>query len=201
MQITRVAARERETEVEERCELCSETIPSEHRHLLDLDGRELMCVCRPCSILFDRDAAGGGHYRLVHDRRLRLEGFEMDAATWAELRIPVDMAFFFNDSRAERVVAFYPGAMGATESLLPLEAWEELERRTPLLRTLEPDVEALLVNRARGESREYVVPIEDCYRLAGLIRTQWRGFTGGLEVWKAIAAFYAELDEEAKWET
>ena len=85
-------------EVVEHCELCGDPIPPEHRHMLDLRNRELMCACRACKILFDRGAAGGGHYRLVPERRLRLPDFEMDDVAWAELRIPVDMAFFFHNS-------------------------------------------------------------------------------------------------------
>jgi hypothetical protein len=96
------------------------------------------------------------------------------------------------------VLAFYPGPMGATESLLELAAWQELEDANPVLRTLEPDVEALLVNRARGARQHFVVPIEDCYDLAGLIRTRWRGLTGGREVWQAIEAFFERLGQRAK---
>jgi hypothetical protein len=183
---------------EERCDLCGEPIPPDHRHLLDLESRELMCACRACKILFDRGAAGGGHYRLVPGRRLALEDFEMDDVRWAELRLPVEMAFFFRHSREERVMAYYPSPAGPTESLLELDAWEELERDNPVLRTLEPDVEALLVNRSRGARRHLIVPIEDPYRLVALIRTRWRGLTGGTEVWQEIDAFFDGLAGRAK---
>ena len=39
-----------------------------------------------------------------------------------------------------------------------------------MLATLEPDIEALLVNRARGARRHWIVPIDECYALVGLIR-------------------------------
>ena len=32
----------------------------------------------------------------------------------------------------------------------------------------------------------YIVPIDECYRLVGLIRMHWRGLSGGTEVWKEI---------------
>src|SRR3954454_1603984 len=117
------AAQERE-EALERCDLCGAPIAADHRHLLDVASRDLMCACRPCALLFDRDAAGAGgrHYRLVPDRRLHVDDLDLDDVTWADLRLPVDMAFFFRSTPAERVLAFYPGAMGATESLLGLEA-------------------------------------------------------------------------------
>jgi hypothetical protein len=64
--------------------------------------------------------------------------------------------------------------------------------------TLEPDVEALLVNRARGARRHWIVPIEDCYALVGVIRTHWRGLTGGTEVWREIARSFEGLDRRAR---
>ena len=199
MRLARQATEEAEQQLEH-CDLCGEAIPPRHRHLLDLSTRELMCACQACRLLFERPAAGGGgaHYRLVPDRRLELEDFVMDDLAWARLRIPVDMAFFFHSSQAGRVQAYYPGPMGATESLLELDAWEDLVRDNPVLETLEPDVEALLVNRARGARLHFVVPIEDCYRLAGLIRTRWRGLSGGEEVWKEIDGFFKEV---ARWRT
>lgn len=184
--------------VQERCELCGEPIAAEHRHLLDLSTREAMCACRACALLFDRSAAGGGRYRLVPDRRLALADLELDDVSWEELRIPVDMAFFSFDSRAQRVVALYPGPMGATESLLELDAWDAIEAANPVLRSLQPDVEALLVNRARGARQQWVVPIADCYSLVGLIRTRWRGLTGGREVWEEIGRFFDELDRRSR---
>jgi hypothetical protein len=183
---------------DEVCELCREPIATQHRHLLDLETRELMCACRACTILFSSGAAGGGHFTLVPDRRLRLEGFALDDRAWAELRIPVDMAFFFGAGAGGAVKAYYPSPAGPTESLLELDAWDEIERANPVLAGMEPDVEALLVNRSRGAREHYLVPVEDPYRLVALIRTRWRGFTGGAEVWQEIEGFFAELRARAK---
>jgi hypothetical protein len=196
-QVARRAATVQER-AQEHCDLCGDPIPEEHRHLLDLSSRELMCACRACTILFDSAAAGGGHYRLVPDRRLHIADFELDDARWADLRIPVEMAFFFHSTQAGRVVAYYPSPAGPTESLLELDAWEEIERANPVLRSLVSDVEALLVNRVRGARQYFLVPIEDCYRLVALIRTRWRGFTGGREVWEEINGFFAGLAGGAK---
>ena len=84
------------------------------------------------------------------------------------------------------------------ESLLTLEGWQELSEVNPTLRELEPDVEALLVNHARGARSDWLVPIDDCYRLVAVIRTRWRGFSGGKEVWLEIDRFSAELDARAR---
>jgi hypothetical protein len=210
-QVVRRAAAEQETALE-RCELCGDPIPPGHRHLLDLQSRELMCTCQACRILFDSGAAGGGHFRLVPERRLRFTDFQMDDVSWEELRIPVDMAFFFRHSGEGRVVAYYPSPAGPTESLLELDAWAEIEAANPALRVMEMDVEALLVNRSRGARQYFLVPIEDCYALVGLIRTRWRGLTGGSEVWEGIERFFESLagrskeveterEEEATWQS
>jgi hypothetical protein len=195
--LARRAADDREAALE-RCELCGAPIAADHRHLLDLDRRELLCACRPCSLLFDRDAAARGRLRAVGDRRLRLDGFVLTDAMWEELRLPVDIAFFFDNTPAERVSAFYPGPAGATESLLRLEAWRDLVAVNPIVATLAPDVEALLVDRARGARRHWLVPIDECFALVGLIRTSWTGLTGGKAVWQAIATFFDDLDRRSR---
>jgi hypothetical protein len=60
------------------------------------------------------------------------------------------MVFFFRNSRLDRTVAVYPGPAGATESELPLQAWDEVVAANPALATMEPDVEAVLVRSVRG---------------------------------------------------
>jgi len=182
----------------ERCDLFGAPIEPEHRHLLEVATREVLCACRPCSILFDRRAASEGRYRLVGDRRLALPDLALDDALWEELRLPVDIAFFFRSGAAGRVMAFYPSPLGPTESLLSLEAWEALEAANPVLGDMAPDVEALLVDRARGARRHWIVPIDDCYALVGLIRTRWRGLTGGAEVWRELGAFFDRLDARSR---
>jgi Family of unknown function (DUF5947) len=196
--LARRAAEPKAEEPDEHCELCSAPIPSTHRHLLELSSRELVCACRACSLLFDRGGAGNGRYKLVPERRLRLDGFAMSEAAWEGLRVPVDMAFFFHSSAEQRVVAYYPGPMGPTESQLELRSWQELEQANPILAELEWDVEALLVNRVRGARGHWLVPLDECYALVGVIRTRWRGLSGGGEVWQEIDRFFVELDGRAR---
>ena len=183
---------------QESCDLCNEPVPAEHRHLLNVSSREIMCACRACTILFGNQAASEGRYRLIPDRHLFLEGFEMGETQWESLRIPVDMAFFFHSAPAGRVVAFYPSPMGPTESLLKLSTWEELERRNPVLEGMERDVEALLVNRVKGAREHYLVPMDQCYGLVGLIRLHWRGLSGGREVWDEIDRFFENLRKRSR---
>ena len=182
---------------EGRCELCGGPLPDEHRHVADIQAQSLLCACRACVVLLGRDGAGGGHFKLVPERRLRLDEFRLDEAQWAALQLPVDLAFFFRSTAADRVVALYPSPVGATESQLELAAWAELERANPVLRELEPDVEALLVNRMGARREHYLVPIDDCYELVALIRSHWRGLAGGEEVWREIARFFERLRAQA----
>jgi hypothetical protein len=203
----------RAQEAQERCDLCGAPVEPEHRHLLELATRELRCACRACAILFADAAASEGRHRLVPTRRLALPDLDLDDATWEQLRLPVDIAFVFVGSDDRRALAFYPGPMGATESLLGLEAWDDLVAANPVLADIAPDTEALLVNRTRNHPGHWLVPIDDCFRLVGLIRTRWRGLTGGREVWREIQGFFEELDgrsrppadhqrhEEATWPT
>lgn len=188
----RQASRARDAALE-RCELCSEVIPSEHRHLLVRATRELLCVCRACSILFDREGAADRKYRLIPVRRLFLPDFQLDDADWRELRIPVGMAFFLRDAPEGPVVAYFPSPAGPTEAHLQPETWEQVEASNPVLRDLQPEVEALLVNRARGARDHFLVPIDECYRLVGILRTHWRGLAGGAAVWTELEHYFASL--------
>src|SRR5207237_10840384 len=94
---------------------------------------------------------------------------------------------------AGRVAALYPSPAGATEALPPPDAWEALAEDNPVLRTLEPDVEALLVNRLGEAPEHYRVGVDVCYALVGLVRTHWRGLSEGKAVWEEIARFFAGL--------
>jgi hypothetical protein len=189
-----------ETLVEERCELCGGALPAQHRHVADLEKQSLLCACRACAILLGRPGAGGAHFRLVPERAVLLDRFRLSDEQWAALQLPVELAFFFRSTPARRVVALYPSPLGATESQLALDSWEEIERDNPVLRELEPDVEALLVNRAHGACEYYLCPIDRCYELVSLIRTHWRGLAGGSEVWDEIAQFFERLRAQAETE-
>ena len=203
LDVLRQFARKREMRPPmEQCELCSAGIPPNHRHLLELSNRSLVCVCRPCSILFGDPSAGGGKYRLVPSRYLFLPDFAMTDEQWDDLMIPVNMVYIFHSTVANRPMAFYPSPAGAMESTLHLEGWDTLVKNNPILDELESDVEALLINRVQnrgGDSyrEHYIVPIDTCYELVGLIRLKWKGLSGGEEVWKIIADFFASLRARA----
>jgi hypothetical protein len=135
-------------------------------------------------------------YRDIPAQVRALPDFNLTDAQWDDLLIPIALAFFVNNSAAGRVIALYPGPAGASESSLRLDAWDEIAEANPELRRLLPDVEALLVNRV-GVTREYfIVPIDECYKLVGIIRMSWSGLSGGAVVWGEIAAFFDRLREK-----
>ena len=184
-------ARRRTQEQLERCELCSVALNPVHQHLLDPKNRQILCSCDGCAILFCGQA--GAHYLRIPRRTRPLLDLQMTDLQWESLMIPINLAFFYRDRAANRMVAMYPSPAGATESLLSLESWTEIVLQNPQLATMESDVEAFLVNRV-GDSAEYfIVPIDECFRLVGLIRLHWKGLSGGVEVWREISAFFAEL--------
>ena len=136
-----------------------------------------------------------GKFKAVPERYLYAPGLILTDAQWTSLQIPVGIAFFFFNTSLGRMVVFYPGPAGATESLLSLETWDELARTNPLLATFAADVEALLVRNVqrRGGFECYIVPIDACYELVGRIRRRWKGFDGGEDAWKEIDAFFADV--------
>jgi hypothetical protein len=126
-----------------------------------------------------------------------LKDLRLTDAAWNALAVPIGLAFFFHSTPAGRVVAMYPSPAGPMESLLGLGAWEDLERENSVLRRIEPDVEGLLVNRVDAARDYYRAPIDHCFRLVGLIRTQWRGLSGGAAVWRQIEDFFSDLKRRA----
>ena len=193
--LARVRANRPVPSAQERCEMCAADIGEQHQHVVDLVGRGLMCTCRPCYLLFTAEGAEL-RYRAVPDRYLALVDFALFAGQWDDLEIPVGLAFFFPNSEQGRTVAFYPGPAGATESELPLGAWDRIVDANPVLGSLAPDVEALIVrmpDRSRSEVEAHLVPIDRCYELVGALRTAWRGFDGGQEARALLDAFFADL--------
>jgi hypothetical protein len=173
------------------CDLCATALAEPHSHLADLVSRSLLCVCRPCFLLFLPEGAAQGRYRPVPERYVALSA--TDGARWDRLDIPIGLAFLFYNSAIGRAAALYPSPAGATESTLPLDAWSDMIASAPELLTLAPDVEAVLVRHTRGHHDTYIVPIDACYELAGIVRRDWRGFDGGDVAARAIDAFFDRI--------
>jgi Family of unknown function (DUF5947) len=185
----------------ERCDFCSAELDELHQHLIEPERRRLICVCGACAILFG--SQGETAYRRVPRLVRYLSDFRMTDAQWEGLLIPIQLAFFFHSSRMGRVVALYPSPAGPIESSLDLLMWDEIAQYNPALKRMSPDVEGLLVNRAgragseEGSHEYFLAPVDECFKLAGLIRSNWRGLSGGEEAWKEIRRFFADLKARA----
>jgi hypothetical protein len=196
--LLRIARNRPQPAAGERCEMCAAAIGEEHAHVVNLESRGLMCSCRACYLLFT-DEAANLHYRAVPERYVRFDDLTLDERAWDELEIPVGLAFLFRNSVQGRTIAFYPGPAGATESELPLDAWDTVVERHPELGVVRADVEALLVRRAEdGAGSCHLVPIDACYELVGRLRTLWRGFDGGSEARTAMDAFFAHVRDRSR---
>jgi hypothetical protein len=182
----------------ESCELCAATIPGEHQHLVDPRNRRLLCACTACAILFD--GSGVTRYQRVPRDVRELTGIEISDAFWNRLSIPIGLVFFFRSSAAEGMKALYPSPAGPTESSVDEDVWRELAAFHSSLETIRADVEALLVNRTREAREYYIVPVDECYKLTGVIRQHWQGFSGGDEVWQRIRVFFDELKRRSRAE-
>jgi hypothetical protein len=198
--LTRIRANRHAPEPGERCEMCSEPIAEEHRHVVNVEGRQLMCVCRGCYLLFS-DSHAELRYRAVPDRYLVFPDLALDRRRWEALQIPVGLAFFFRNSVLGRMVAFYPGPAGATESELDMAAWNDIRSGDPRVDMLADDTEALLVRVPDGDTEPpqcHLLPIDACYEFVGRLRMLWRGFDGGQDVRTFMDEFFDAIEDRSK---
>lgn len=182
--------------VEERCDLCGVTLQSGHEHLVAAKTGTLLCACIACALLFPvrKDA----RFKRVPRRVIRLPEGVIVGEVWAGLSVPVDLAFFFHSSASGRAVAVYPSPAGPTPASVDPGAWQRMAEASPVLRTLEPDVEGLLVQGLERSRDAFLVPIDLCYELVGRLRLLWRGQSGGDLVRDDIRSFFKRLRERAQ---
>jgi hypothetical protein len=173
----------------ERCELCGTTLPADHRHLLELVQRRIVCSCEACWAM----RAGEGDYRPTGNRTLWLPELDLPDELWAGFQIPIGLAFFMQSTVTSCVVAMYPSPAGATESELHFESWRQMAELNPVLAGLEPDIEGLIVNRLSQPAMYAIAPIDRCYALTGAIKLTWEGISGGAGVGVAVTRFFEEL--------
>jgi hypothetical protein len=173
----------------ERCGMCAGSVGPEHRHIWDEQDQQVICACPACTLLFQREAAGGGRYQLVPTRGSRLPGPSIK-----ELAVPVGLVFFVKRQDG-RVFGHYPSPLGTTESEIDAESWRKVEARSPALAGLKPRTEAFLVwTGPRGDGdQQWLVPVDECFRLVALIRRHWTGMSGGSAVWREVARFFDDL--------
>ena len=178
---------------DEQCEVCGSRISEDHRHLLELEERRILCACEPCIAM----RSGVDNYCPVGTRTVWLDDIDFPDALWSAFQLPIGLAFFLRSSGTGTVVALYPSPAGATESELHLESWNALVERNPVLQQLEADGEAFVVNRMTDPPEHAIVPIDECYRLVGLIKANWTGISGGNAISDAVPKFFKHIRRKA----
>jgi hypothetical protein len=179
-----------------RCELCAREIGENHQHLFDPAKRLVICGCDGCCLLFDTD--GRTKYRRVpRDPRL-LGNFHLGDAQWEQLLIPISLGFLYRSSSANQTIASYPSPFGVVESSIDENAWRAIVAGNAALAELRDDVEALLVNRLRGQREYFIAPIDRCFQLVGIVRRHWKGMNGGDQVWIEVNQYLAALRKGAR---
>jgi hypothetical protein len=173
----------------EHCDLCGITVPADHRHLLDLAERRIVCSCEACWAM----RSGEGDYRPVGNRTVWLPDLDLPDDVWAGFQIPIGLAFFMQSTVTSCVVAMYPSPAGATESELHFESWSRMSELNPILADLEPDIEGLIVNRLSEPPMYVIAPIDRCYGLTGAVKATWEGISGGAGVDRAVTRFFEQL--------
>lgn len=178
----------------EKCDLCATPVNVEHAHLLEMERRRILCACTACAILFSEST---GRFRRIPTAVLQLPDFNLTDLQWTALEIPINLAFVFRSTVTGSLTAVYPSPAGAIESAPPAEVWAEIVAGEPRLAQLQPDVQALLINRLTEPYEYLLAPIDKCFELIGIVRTHWQGFTGGTELRKQVRAFFEALRLEA----
>ena len=148
-------------------------------------GRQLMCICRGCYLLFT-DTEAELRYRAVPDRYLSFPDFALDrravggaadpgraGVLLPQLRAGPHRGVLPGPGRRHRVRAG-PGGVGR-RSAPPTRG---LDTAAPRRR----GAAGPGARRRTGCCRSaYLVPIDACYEFVGRLRMLWRGFDGGQE--------------------
>jgi hypothetical protein len=194
--LSRFTRRARRAAEGERCEMCGLALASPHRHVVDREGRRILCACAPCALAFTGLAVG--RFRTVPDRVRAEAAGAIGVEDLRALGVPVGLAFFYRPSSLGRWIGVFPSPAGPTEAELPEGAFDALASKSAVVREIEDDVEALLVRSGRdGRSAVLAVPIDVCWELSALLRRGWRGVDGGDEARRSLDAFFEALEQRA----
>ena len=185
----------------ERCELCSAALAHEHPHLVEISLRQIVCACEACATLFDGMASG--KYRRVSRRAQLLANFQIDRRAVGKPPDPHQHGVLLP-------IAAWKEKWSHSTPALP-ELWNPCFRsmpgtrscrRTPSLASCNPISRRCSstgwVTPTNGRRPSTIIaPIDECYKLVGLIRANWKGLSGGAEVWAEIGRFFSALRAQA----
>lgn len=168
-----------------RCDGCASPLGPSHAHRYDPSRRRVECVCVRC-------AQPRPPWRVVPPRLEVVEDLGPAAEAWMSENVPVRLAFFVAHDDGEGTASF-PGPAGPTVSTIDRAEWASLQGHVPRLRALSAEVEALLVNRVDGARDTFIVSIDVCYHLVGLLRGRRWGHRLGREAEELFADLRREV--------
>ena len=124
--------------------------------------------------------------------------FEMTDGQWESLMIPINWpSSFAPASRTERSRSI-PARRARLNRCCRSTHGQRSSRAIRVCIHSSPTsrlCSSIAYGHAHGLTRAeyYIAPIDECYKLVGLIRTNWKGLSGGTEVWDEVGRFFAEL--------
>ena len=182
----------------ERCDLCGLEIGPDHDHLIDPAERRLVCACGACAVLFSAQA-GTKFKRVPQDvtRTRRADDQRLRSGRRSGCR-----SIWRSSTTARRRDGWWPATPVRRARRSP--CWSSRPGRkssasipsSPACSPTSRRCWSTACAAARTRTACFLVPIDQCFRLVGIIRMQWKGFTGGTAVWEEIDGFFAEL---ARW--
>jgi hypothetical protein len=175
------------------CELCAGPLEREHRHVVEVRARRILCACDPCALLFDE--ASTRRFRTIPEHVRRETPFGAYEA-WNALGL-AEGSFVLFGSSEQHWIAVEPGVSGAAERVLDPVSWHAVWTRSELARAMASDVEALIVRRDR-RAEAFAAPIDRCYALTGAMRRHWQGEDGGNDVRATLVAFFEGLGRDSE---
>jgi hypothetical protein len=186
------------------CAFCGAPVPAEHAHLLDRASQRLTCACGPCAVL--ATAEKNPRYLRVANEFRRLEDCDFNDPEWEALMAPTGLTILVRDAQ-DRIFVIDPTPADdagagpgelplppcAAEHPVPAGLWRSLIAAHPSLRALQPEVDALLIHRLGPEPECFLVPRDEANRLTALLQQNWRGLSGGFDLWRAVARFFDDV--------
>ena len=176
------------------CELCGTELPQNHRHLLQLTERRILCACATCW------ASALGRPRAAPDRAAASSGSRTSSCPRSCGRSCRSRSGSPSSCARASPTRWSPctraprAPPSPSSTCPPGRSSSELN---PILTGIEPDAEALVVNRIADPHEFVIAPIDECYGLVGAIKVSWEGISGGPALEREVPAFFDEMRSAA----
>ena len=154
---------------------------------------KLVCSCDACAVLFSGRAGGPVPARAAR-RRVVCPTSACPTPSGRTCTCRSTWRSSSQSTPAGRVLAFYPSPAGRRRIAADARGLAGPGRRESRPRaSSSPTSRRSWSTGSEGERAYYRAPIDECYKLVGLIRAHWRGLSGGTEVWDEVGRFFAGL--------